>query len=572
MTAVRTLPRFRNAAAALGLFLLSLAPSLFADEPQWGWTGVTRIVAIGDVHGAYDNLVAVLKNAGLVDDRLDWIGGETHLVQNGDIVDRGPDSRKAMDLYMELQEKARKQGGYVHVVLGNHEAMNIVGILDLVSKEEFESYTDRDSRRRREATFERYYDQVRKQAKEKGEDTPGKNGLWRQFQEDYPLGYVEHRQAFAKDGQYGAWLLQQNVAIKINDVVFTHGDWSEKFSEIGIEELNRRVRQELSGEAPLENGLAFDSESPLQYRGLANVPLTRAAQSAARGQVDTILRNLKAKRMVVGHTVTSGVIESRLDGGHISIDTGMLEIYHGGHRISLEIEGDALRAIHDGGKVDVPERMDESNYDDYVKAVAAVDPDNLDVQLKLADTFRAEGREDEAVAIVERLMRVSRFVPFRYHDFLGTYYEQRGDLRRAREHYREYVKDLRQLVEASPENLNLANLLARFCIDKGVELDLAEQSLERIRAAAPDNAAFRITETRLLLAKSDYRGALEATRGLTAEDGVAYEANYLSGLAYLGLKEPDQARQAFEEALRADPGRREAREEIERLETRPVPH
>jgi len=383
---------------------------------------------------------------------------------------------------------------------------------------------------------------------------------------------VEHRHAFSKEGRYGAWLLGLNAAIKINDVVFTHGDWSEKFATIGIAELNRSVRRELSGEVPLENGLAFDSESPLQYRGLAHTTLTRAAQDAARERVDGILESLGAKRMVVGHTVTSGVIESRFDGGHVSIDTGMLEIYHGGHRIALEIEGDALRAIHDGGKVDVPERMDETNYDDYVRAVAAVDPDNLDVQLKLADMLRDAGREEEAVRIVERLIEISRYVPFRYHDFLGTYYEQRGDSKRAAEHYRAYVEDLRQLVESSPENLNLANLLARFCIDKGVELDVAERYIDRIVEAAPENMSFRLTETRLLLAKNDYRSALASVRELSADNGLAYDVHYLTGLAYVGLEETDQAREAFEEALRAEPSREEARQELDKLEAQPVPN
>jgi hypothetical protein len=66
-----------------------------ADEAQqWEWNDVPRIVAIGDVHGAYNNLVALLKNAGLIDEKRNWIGGKTHLVQLGDVVDRGPESRR----------------------------------------------------------------------------------------------------------------------------------------------------------------------------------------------------------------------------------------------------------------------------------------------------------------------------------------------------------------------------------------------------------------------------------------------------------------------------------------------
>ncbi|HLE69128.1 MAG TPA: metallophosphoesterase, partial [Vicinamibacteria bacterium] len=119
----------------LGIFLLLPIGSGFAagkgEAGQWEWIGVARIVAIGDVHGAFDNMVAVLKNAGILDEKLKWKGGKAHLVQNGDVVDRGPHSRKAMDLLMELEEQAEKAGGRVHVLIGNHEAMNLVGILDL---------------------------------------------------------------------------------------------------------------------------------------------------------------------------------------------------------------------------------------------------------------------------------------------------------------------------------------------------------------------------------------------------------------------------------------------------------
>ena len=51
-------------------------------------------------------------------------------------------------------------------------------------------------------------------------------------------------------------------------------------AELGIAEVNRRVRAELSDRAALQGGVAFDPDSPLQYRGLAHVALTSAAQQA----------------------------------------------------------------------------------------------------------------------------------------------------------------------------------------------------------------------------------------------------------------------------------------------------
>ena len=83
------------------------SPSVAAKDVEWEWSDVQRIIAIGDIHGAYDNFVAILKNTGLVDDKLRWTGGRTHLVQMGDVVDRGPDSRKCMDLLMKLEKDAK---------------------------------------------------------------------------------------------------------------------------------------------------------------------------------------------------------------------------------------------------------------------------------------------------------------------------------------------------------------------------------------------------------------------------------------------------------------------------------
>ena len=56
-------------------------------------------------------------------EKLNWAAGKTHLVQIGDVLDRGPDSRKAMDLLMKLEGQAADAGGAVHPLIGNHEAM-----------------------------------------------------------------------------------------------------------------------------------------------------------------------------------------------------------------------------------------------------------------------------------------------------------------------------------------------------------------------------------------------------------------------------------------------------------------
>lgn len=556
---------------SLSIIVFSLWVAGFVEAQEYQWTGVDRIVSVGDIHGAYDNFVQVLQNARLIDDDLDWIGGEAHLVQHGDIVDRGPHSRKAMDLLMELQEEAEDAGGRVHVLIGNHEAMNIVGILDLVSDEEYEAFVDRDSRQRRERFFKRYFEQIRREARERGEDIPKQSEVRREFDEKYPLGFVEHRRAFGPDGKYGEWIRDLNTSIKINGILFSHGDWSEKFSELGIEEVNRRIRQELRGEAPIQDGLTFDPESPLQYRGLAHTELTREAQASARPLVDRILQNISATRMVVGHTVTRGVIESRFDGRHISIDVGMLELYRGGHRVALEIVNDELLAIHDGGSVRIPETMNETNIDAYLAKVAAVDPTNVRVQLEGVDALEEDGRLEEAIPLLETLFEHHPTqVPFRYRDVLGHAYLERGDPVRARAQFDAYIEGLAALVESNPENPNLANLLARYCIDKGLELDLAEEAIGRAIDVAPDNDGFRITMARVQIAQDEYSKAMEVLEAIDdTTDAFDYDRHYLAGLAHLGLDERDRARAAFQRAVDVDPDREEAREALNQLGASP---
>jgi hypothetical protein len=94
--------------------------------------GSDRIVAVGDVHGAYEAFVKILQTADLIDQNQSWIGGKATLVQLGDVPDRGPRSRDVIDLLMRLEANA-SQNGRVECILGNREMMNIIGDLRYAS-------------------------------------------------------------------------------------------------------------------------------------------------------------------------------------------------------------------------------------------------------------------------------------------------------------------------------------------------------------------------------------------------------------------------------------------------------
>src|SRR5215217_3572082 len=86
----------------------------------------SRIVAIGDVHGAGDAFVSILQRAALIDAQRRWTGGTTVFVQTGDLLDRGTAVREVLDLLTRLEPEAAKAGGRVEVLLGNHEYMNLL--------------------------------------------------------------------------------------------------------------------------------------------------------------------------------------------------------------------------------------------------------------------------------------------------------------------------------------------------------------------------------------------------------------------------------------------------------------
>ena len=93
-----------------------------------------RIVAIGDIHGDYDIFVSLLIMAKVINCNLDWIGKNTYVIQLGDTLDgKRPGiiiEKKFLDipteidincLILSLDRKARKHGGRVISLLGNHE-------------------------------------------------------------------------------------------------------------------------------------------------------------------------------------------------------------------------------------------------------------------------------------------------------------------------------------------------------------------------------------------------------------------------------------------------------------------
>ena len=323
-----------------------------AARIRYAWTGVDRIVAIGDLHGDYDNFVKILTEIPppIVDQDLHWIAGNTHLVQLGDIMDRGRKARDILNLLMKLEKEAEAAGGKVHVVLGNHEEMNITGIVfrypEYLHVDQFRSFLPDGYKRKKEEALQKAIMELRTKREDKTTEEELIKEFWDSLRDDEG---AQHEYLVNFNKKYGSWLLKQNAIIKINDTIFVHGGISEKFSLMGIENINDTLRLELADLRRAEERseaamiarpeIAYNGDGPLWYRELAIV-----AEADMAPEVDRILQNLGASRMIIAHTprIPSEREMKRFGGKVWIIDTGISSDY-GGRLSALIIQnGEAV--------------------------------------------------------------------------------------------------------------------------------------------------------------------------------------------------------------------------------------
>ena len=306
-------------------------PPVAAATPSCEINGIERIVAVGDVHGAYDRFVAILRTAGVIDEGAHWTGGKTHLVQLGDIVDRGPDSRKALDLLQRLEGEAARAGGQVHALIGNHEVARMLGDLRLVAPGEYAAFVTSDSASLRQRFIDTLPPNTRDDALK-----------------ETVLGLLEMRVAFGRDGVYGKWIRTHQAVVKLNGVLFLHGGISPAVAALPCDAINDTVHEDLTSNldktlaAPLKT-LTASPDGPLWYRGLAQQPDTFAPDVA------DILSKQQARAIVIGHSVVpDGRITVRFGGTVVLTDTGMQPAYvPTGRASALEISHNEFTAIYE---------------------------------------------------------------------------------------------------------------------------------------------------------------------------------------------------------------------------------
>ena len=282
-------PFYTVVGVLLGLFFLPRVAHATPTESK-------MIVAVGDLHADLSSAKKAFSIAGITDATGQWILSDAIVVQTGDLTDRGPDGRPLLEWVRDLEIQAAAHNSQFIVLLGNHEVMNLQGDWRYVSQADVQSFG----------------------------------------------GLEQRKKSFASGGEWAEWLSTKDAVLQIGDTIFVHGGVSRQFAK-PAETLSQEVRLAMLG---LGDRSILGEQGPLWYRGY-----WRQSEALACEESKFVLRQLGAKRMVMGHTTQrDGQIHSRCDGTLYAIDTGISRHY-GEYPSALRLTGDKVEALYESSVV-----------------------------------------------------------------------------------------------------------------------------------------------------------------------------------------------------------------------------
>ena len=261
-----------------------------------------RILAVSDVHGAFDALVKLLIAQGVVNEELRWRFGRGHLVVVGDVFDRRDKVTEILWFLRSLEGAAERAGGRVHLVLGNHEAMVLRGDL-------------------------RYL-----------------NPKYQALAKIEGVGTLS--QLYGRDSELGRWIRNRPALLRLGRFLFIHGGPSPDLAKRGssLESLNAAVRRGLDAEGPdPELDFLYGPLGPIWYRGL--IPGADRARECPPDAIGPLLKAFGASSVVVGHSTLERA--SAFHGGQVyGIDAGFKDGKPG--EAWIFEKGKILRGLADG--------------------------------------------------------------------------------------------------------------------------------------------------------------------------------------------------------------------------------
>ncbi|KAL2528594.1 Calcineurin-like metallo-phosphoesterase superfamily protein [Forsythia ovata] len=349
-------PHNTSAASIRSPIVVNGNPPTFVSAPRH------RIVAVGDLHGDLDKARNALEMAGVLScDGSDlWVGGETVLIQLGDILDRGDDEIAILSLLKSLDIQAKANGGAVFQVNGNHETMNVEGDFRYVDSGAFDECVD----------FLEYLEYCNHNWEEAFGGWVGVSKRWkkqRQASQNYwgPLNLVKRQKGviarsilLRPGGPLASELARHPVVLKVDDWVFCHGGLLPHHVAYGIERMNREVSHWMRGlsesddypQIPFIATRGYDSVvwSRLYSRDMSDLEDYQIVQ--IQSILEETLQAVGAKAMVVGHTPQTTGVNCEFNCTIWRIDVGMSSGVLDSRPEVLEIREDKARAIRSKGE------------------------------------------------------------------------------------------------------------------------------------------------------------------------------------------------------------------------------
>lgn len=239
----------------------------------------TRLMVLADTHGEYEIVVEFLRRQGVIDAQLNWAFGDGQMVVTGDIFDRGARQLEILWLFYKLEAEAKAAGGALHVLLGNHDAMNLRADLRYLHP--------------------------------------------RYVQTAQILGADSYTDLFTAQSLLGDWLRSRPAVLKLGDLLMLHGGVSPQTVDAGmtVADLNAAVRRSLDtpvarrDELDPQAALAAGNFGPLWFRGYFPDQARTDRPYTPRTEVERSLEFHGVSRILVGHTVMPTV--TPLYGGRV---------------------------------------------------------------------------------------------------------------------------------------------------------------------------------------------------------------------------------------------------------------
>lgn len=239
---------------------------------------IRKIAALSDIHGKYELAIKLLKANKIVDKKLNWKFGKGHLVIVGDIFDRGNKVNEMLLLIYKLEQQAKKKGGKVHFLLGNHEYMVLHKDLRYINEK---------------------------------------------YLQTCKLLNLNYDELYNNKTVIGRWLRSKPTIIKINNKVFVHGGISKDFishNDFNLKKINDLMRKSIDrskSEMKSTNfyKVYYGKKSLIWYRGYFNDNLKDK-------HISDILELISSDHIIVGHCSNDEVV-SLFDNKIFGVDSSI---------------------------------------------------------------------------------------------------------------------------------------------------------------------------------------------------------------------------------------------------------